>query len=63
MPKPPSWSKEQTAIRQAEFRKRREAQGLVLLQGIWVPAELLPAIKEMIAKLIADHNDDGGGVG
>jgi hypothetical protein len=53
-------AREQTAKRQYELRKRREAQGLVLLQGIWVPRDLLPAIKEQIKVMVEDYSSRGG---
>ncbi|MCE2730445.1 MAG: hypothetical protein LW623_10910 [Sphingomonadaceae bacterium] len=44
------------ALRQANYRKRREADGLVLLQGIWVPKELLPAVRAAIENIIGRRN-------
>ena len=52
--------KEQTAKRQYELRKRREAKGLVLLQGIWVPRELLPAVKAAINDVIESQRVGSG---
>lgn len=56
----PEEKKKANAKRQADHRKRREAKGLVLLQGIWVPRELLPAVKAAINDVIESQRVGSG---
>ena len=53
-------AKELNTKRQAEFRKRRTAEGLVLLQGIWVPKDRLQEIRAVVRRMV--ETEEGSSV-